>query len=202
VRPDFAETFRKVERKLQVISAAWNASGSIVASCLLGAAGRPPIGDFDMTERPGAIRSEQIGSMHGEVDEAQALCSELDAVYAAAPVALASMTTELMFRRVNEHFAKLHGKQISQFIGKSLSAVLPDHAVAAEAAARQIIKTGEPLHDVSILRSQASEAEHYTESWFPHKSADGRIVGITIMAREAADYARGDRGITPALIAS
>ncbi len=157
-----------------------------------------------MTERPGATRSEQIGSMHGEVDggEAQALCSELDAVYAAAPVALASMTTELMFRRVNERFAKFHGKQIDQFIGKTLSAVLPDRAVAAEAAARQIIKTGEPLDDLSILRTEASGAKHYSESWIPHKSADGRIVGIIIiMAPEAAEYVRGDTGIAPAPIA-
>jgi signal transduction histidine kinase/CheY-like chemotaxis protein len=136
-------------------------------------------------ENGGGVTDEKSGQApmvdRGAEEELRILQAELNTIYRIAPTALASLTIELEFLRVSEALAHLHGKSSADFVGKALVDLIPGSAVEAQAAARQIVDTGEPIRGLNLLTQAISgAAQTWGETWYPQCS-DREITGIEIV---------------------
>jgi PAS domain S-box-containing protein len=126
---------------------------------------------------------------HAEARLRRAL-DELAGVYAAAPVGLCVLDTELRFLRVNERLAEINGVPMAAHIGRTVREVLPGLSGQAEALLRRVLETGEPQLDVEITGETPARPgvpRIWREDWLPLRDHEGRIVGISIAAEEVTE---------------
>ena len=126
-------------------------------------------------------------------EEGSAL-AELSALYRVTSIALASMTTDLEFLRVNGRLARFHGKSPGEFVGKCLPILIPGRATEARDAARQLLATGELIRGVNILSPPASApGPEWDETWYAQWWRD-KVVGISvaIVPKSVAELIQND----------
>ncbi|MFK8080658.1 MAG: response regulator [Granulosicoccus sp.] len=118
---------------------------------------------------------------------ARTLLSEIEEIYATAPIGLCVLDKELRYVRINEHLAQINGLSVADHIGQSVLDVVPDVARNAVESLRQIFETGEPLLGIALSGETLYEPgimRHWVESFHPVRSKDGEIDRISIVAEE------------------
>jgi C4-dicarboxylate-specific signal transduction histidine kinase len=76
--------------------------------------------------------------------------AELHALYDTAPVGMCLLDRELRYLRINQRLAEINGLPPEAHLGRTVRELLPGIADAAEALARKLFETGEPLFNVEI----------------------------------------------------
>lgn len=117
-------------------------------------------------------------------EEALAL---LDAVFAAAPAALAVLDPDLKFVRVNEALAVLNGVPARDHNGRSVEEVAPDVAGQVEGYLRQVLTTGEPIRNVEIGKAPD---RHVLANYYPVVTSDGVVRGLGAVLVEITEQKR------------
>jgi len=121
--------------------------------------------------------------------------SELEGVYANAPVGLCVLDRELRFQRVNAVLADMNGLPAAEHIGRTILEVAPDLAEQAAGFARRVLEDGEPVMEQELRGATAArpgEQRIWLESWLPIKAADGHVAGISVVAREITEQRRAE----------
>ena len=135
-----------------------------------------------------------------EVETRNAL-TQLDAVYATAPVALCVFDLQGRFLRINAELAEMNGVSAEDHVGRTIREVVPGIADAAEALLRQVIETGEPVLGFEIegeTPAKPGVRRVWIEDWSPIRDAQGRMVAVSVVAREVTE----ERAAAQALAAS
>jgi PAS domain S-box-containing protein len=131
-----------------------------------------------------------------EKDEAHAL---LDALFAAAPIGLASWDREFRYVRLNAAMADFNGLPVEAHLGRPVAEVLPALWPAVEALWRRVLETGEPLVDVEVSGETPRAPgvrRHWLASYYPVRApAGGPVIGlggvvVEVTARKAAEAER------------
>lgn len=115
------------------------------------------------------------------------LLTEIEEIYASAPVGLCVLDRDLKFVRINKHLAEMNGFSIDEHIGKTISEMLPDLAAEAIPILMGVLNTGQAVLNVPISGETPREPgviRHWNENWLPLKNSDGDIVGVNIVAEE------------------
>ena len=113
--------------------------------------------------------------------------ASLQQIYGEAPIGLCYLDTKLRYVFVNEWLAEINGLSVEEHLGRSISEVLPDVAVGVEAQLRQVLETGEPIVEGTVVAETAAQPgvkkcfEHHYDAI---RSADGVIVGVTCVVQE------------------
>jgi PAS domain S-box-containing protein len=131
--------------------------------------------NFDVTAR---VRAEQA---------TRAALAELAAVYNTAPVGLCVLDPEGRYVRINGRMAEINGIAAAAHIGRTVREVVPGIADEAEAVLRRMLQTGEPALGVEIegdTPARPGIRRVWVENWLPLRDADGRVVGVNIVAEE------------------
>ena len=121
---------------------------------------------------------------------------ELDHLYEISPVGLCLIDRELRFVRINEHMAGINGKPASEHIGRTLSEIIPEIAVEVEPIYRRVIDTGQPECDFEVHGITAAEPEKprdWLVSYFPLKSNDGSVQGVSTVVQEITERKRFEK---------
>ncbi len=124
--------------------------------------------------------------------ELESRFSELEALYAEAPLGLGMLDTDLRFVRINEALADMNGFSASQHIGRSVWDLVPALKPEAEPPLRRVLETGEPLRDIEIHGTTAAkpgQMREWCEQFYPVKSG-GEVVGIGIVCEEVTEKRR------------
>ncbi len=119
--------------------------------------------------------------------------SELNVIYTSAPIGLCLLGTDTRYLRINQRFAEMNGFSIEEHIGKRVRDLVPGLAEEAEALARKVVETGEPVLDIEIhgeTPSQPGVTRYWKESWLPLKDDSGLVVAINIIAEETTEQKR------------
>ncbi len=107
--------------------------------------------------------------------------SLLDALLAAAPVAVCFLDSQLRYIRINQVLADINGLTIEEHLGRKFQEVLPEMASELEVQLQQVLETGEPLLNVEITIHTPGQPENY-EYWlgnyYPVNNRMGETVGI------------------------
>ncbi|MBD2515980.1 PAS domain S-box protein [Nostoc sp. FACHB-973] len=107
--------------------------------------------------------------------------SLLDALLAAAPVAVCFLDRQLQYIRINQVFADINGLTIEEHLGRKFPEVLPEMAAELEVQLQQVLNTGEPLLNVEIRTQtpgQADNYEYWLGNYYPVNNRMGETVGI------------------------
>ncbi len=82
--------------------------------------------------------------------------------------------------RINELPVEAH-------LGRTVREVLPDIAEQAEAILRRVLQSGEVVCDIEIVGitpARPGVTRSYLEQWLPVRDANGRIIGLSVVAEE------------------
>lgn len=116
--------------------------------------------------------------------------SELEHLYGTAPVGLCLMDTKLRFVRINERLAEINGKAVAEHIGRTLQEIIPEIAAQVEPIYRRVMETAQPELDFEVHGVTPSEPKierDWLVSYYPLKSADGRIQGVSTVVQEITE---------------
>jgi PAS domain S-box-containing protein len=140
--------------------------------------------------------------------EAQDSLAVVDAVFGAAPVALAFMDTSFRYVRVNEALARINGVPVDEHFGRTLRDILGDELAATiEPYHRHVLDTGEPILELAVEGQTAAapgEPRNWLVSYYPVRDAFGDIIGVGVVitdvtereqARAAAEAANERLGV-------
>jgi len=126
-----------------------------------------------------------------EKDEAFAL---LRGLTDDAPVGFAFFDRDLRYRLVNRHLAKKNGLPMEAHIGRKPEEVVPWRAAEFQRLFQSVMETGLPVLDHEYVMEQAGgEARTWSETWYPVKSADGRVIGVGVTAVETTEKKRAEK---------
>ncbi|MGW0583114.1 PAS domain-containing protein, partial [Streptomyces sp. NPDC002920] len=111
-----------------------------------------------------------------------------------SPIGLAVVDTELRYVRVNPALARINGLSAGEHVGRRIREVLPSiDAEALETAVREVLRTGVPLVDRSVVgRTAADPAEEHAWSVSLYRLEDSRgtVLGVAASVLDVTDEYR------------
>jgi PAS domain S-box-containing protein len=116
--------------------------------------------------------------------------SLLDALLAAAPVAVCFLDWELRYIRINQVFADINGITIDEHLGRKFAEVLPDMAAELELQLQRVLDTGEPLLNVEISTQtpgQPENSEYWLGNYYPVNNRMRETVGIGMILADVTE---------------
>lgn len=114
--------------------------------------------------------------------------AELEMIYRTAPVGLCVLDTQLRYVHVNAYLAEMSGVAAEAHLGKTVREVLPQVADRIEPLLRSVLETGEPVREVELSgEAQPGVIRHWISQYWPLKSSDGTVFGITAIAHEITE---------------
>ncbi len=122
--------------------------------------------------------------------------SELESIYASAPVGLAVISPDLHIVRVNERMAEIDGHSVAAHMGKTIRDIVPALADLLELIARRVLATGEPVQDLEVegeTSARPGVLRSWIAQWFPQKDAAGNVVGINVVVEDVTERKRIER---------
>ncbi len=145
-----------------------------------------------LKETLGTLEPQQLAAIHTllssltgpeNIDEA----SDLERLYAIAPVGLCYFDTDLRFLYINEWLARINGLSVEAHLGQTIDAVLPDVAVGVVPELHQVIEMGEPIIEGEVeteTPAHPGESRHYMHNYYPDKDSDGKVVGVNCVVQD------------------
>ncbi len=116
--------------------------------------------------------------------------SEVERLYAIAPVGLCYFDTHLRFRYINEWLARINGLPVEAHLGKSIDEVIQDGAVGVVPQLHHVLETGEPIIEGEVeaeTPAHPGELRHYMHNYYPDKSKDGTVVGVSCVVQDITE---------------
>ena len=110
--------------------------------------------------------------------------TQLETLYATAPVGLSYVDHELRVIRVNDFVATLTGQSVVAHIGRHIADLITDPALRRGVLEdyRTVLDTGKPLIGVErsgFTAGAPDQQHHWIASYYPQFGADGAITAIT-----------------------
>ncbi len=116
--------------------------------------------------------------------------TEVDRLYAIAPVGLCYFDADLRFRYINEWLARINGVPVEAHLGKTVDEVLKGVATGIMAQLRHVLETGEPVIEGEVeveTPAHPGELRHCKHNYYPNKSEDGTIMGVSCVVQDITD---------------
>ncbi|MXM65950.1 SpoIIE family protein phosphatase [Streptomyces sp. HUCO-GS316] len=171
-----------------------------------GWAGAFPVRHKDGSTRLVEFRNMRLLDDHGDVyalglaaDQSTVRRLERDValstrMVAQSPIGLAVLDTDLRYVSVNPALERLNGIPAGEHIGRSIREVLPHLDVdALEAAARQVLATGQPLidqHTVGVTPADPDDEHAWSVSLYRLEDALGNVLGVAGSVLDVTDQHR------------
>ena len=119
--------------------------------------------------------------------------SQLETLYATAPVGLSYVDAELRVLRINDYLAALNQQKVVAHLGRHIGDMIPDADVrrAVLSDYRRVLESGKPLTGLERTGYPASSPDqlrHWVVSYYPQFGADGKIIGITALLLDVTEH--------------
>jgi PAS domain S-box-containing protein len=140
----------------------------------------------------GAMQPEQLAAIRTLLSildgpQPSERAGEVERLYAIAPVGLCYFDTDLRFLYINEWLARINGLSVETHLGKTIDELLKDVAVGVVPQLRHVLQTGEPIIKGEVeteTPAHPGELRHYMHNYYPDKSKDGTVVGVSCVVQE------------------
>ncbi len=141
------------------------------------------------------LKPEQLAAIHTLLSslvgpQLSERTSEVERLYAIAPVGLCYFDTDLRFLYINEWLAHINGLPVKAHLGKTIDEVLQDVAAGVVPQLRHVLQTGEPIIEGKIeaeTPAHPGEPRHYMHNYYPDKSTDGTVVGVSCVVQDITE---------------
>jgi two-component system cell cycle sensor histidine kinase/response regulator CckA len=121
--------------------------------------------------------------------------AQLRALTDSAPVGFIFFDRDMRYSLVNKKLAELDGASIEAHLGRTPEEVTPDRASEARRLFQQVIDTGQPVLDHEFNTTDPrvpGESRSWSESWYPVRSASGRLLGVGVTTIETTERKRAE----------
>lgn len=131
-------------------------------------------------------RTEQ--ALREIVTRSQRQLSELQAIYATAPVGLCFVDPSCRYVSVNEAMARMNNLPADEHVGRRFADVLPEAAAnQLETTCLEVMATGEPVFNQELSRpapEAGGDVQHWLVSFYPVYSGDDAPFGINMVLQD------------------
>jgi diguanylate cyclase (GGDEF)-like protein/PAS domain S-box-containing protein len=122
------------------------------------------------------------GKLHTELLERLA---DLELAYDSAPIGLCLLDLRFRYVTVNTHFANLYGKQVADFLGRTVEQAVPEPAAQILEYLEETLASGDIVEreitlDRPALIGRGSEQGVYLRTAQPLRNASGKVIGISV----------------------
>lgn len=126
----------------------------------------------------------------------QRCLTELEHVYATAPVGLCLLGTDLRFLQINERLAALHGLPVADHLGRTLREIVPEVAEVVEPVCRSVIESGEPALNLEF-QGITSIHPHVTvlANLHPLRSEEGDIKALSVVIQDITERKQAENAL-------
>ncbi len=150
---------------------------------------------FHLKDTLGILEPEQLTAVRtflSTLDGPQpsGRASEVERLYAIAPVGLCYFDTDLRFLYINEWLARIHGLSVEAHLGKPIDEVIEHVAVGVVPQLRHVFDTGEPIIEGTVeaeTPAHPGESRHYMYNFYPDKSEDGTVVAVSCVVHDITE---------------
>ena len=121
--------------------------------------------------------------------------NEIEHLYSVAPVGLCYFDAELRFLYINEWLARINGLSADAHLGQTIDEVLKDVAAGVASQLRHVLETGEPIIEGEVeaeTPAHLGEKRHYMHNYYPDKSSDGTVVGVSCVVQDVTARKRAE----------
>ncbi|HSM54586.1 MAG TPA: PAS domain S-box protein [Candidatus Sulfomarinibacteraceae bacterium] len=131
-------------------------------------------------------RTEQ--ALRESVARSQRQLSELQAIYATAPVGLCFVDPSCRYVSVNKAMARMNNLPADEHVGRRFADVLPEVvAYELEATCLEVMETGEPVFNQELSRPASEpggDGQHWLGSFYPVYGGDDAPFGINMVLQD------------------
>ncbi len=116
--------------------------------------------------------------------------AQLETVYAAIPVGLCFMDTELRVVIINDYLADINGRPARDHIGRKLSELLGPIGADFEVNYRRVLASGRPLVEVDSsgeAPSAPGQLRHWLSSYYPVYGPDRQLIGVNAVVVDVTE---------------
>ncbi|HEU4726761.1 MAG TPA: PAS domain-containing protein [Kofleriaceae bacterium] len=162
--------------------------GSMAARATLGIA-------HHMLRQELASSEERFKRIASERERALA---KLESLLAAAPVGIGFVDRELRFLRINQALATINGRQVAEYIGRTVAEVLPAIASRLEPLLRRVLDSGEPAINLELTRplpGTSRGTQSLLANYFPVRSPSGEITGVGAILIDVTEAKRAQEAL-------
>ncbi len=150
----------------------------------------------------GTLKPKQLAAIHTLLSSLAApedieRTSDLERLYAIAPVGLCYFDTDLRFLYINEWLARINGLPVEAHLGKTIDEVLKDVPVGVVPQLRDVLQTGQPIIEGEVeaeTPAHPGESRHYMHNYYPDKSDDGKVVGVSCVVYDITERVEPETG--------
>ena len=114
----------------------------------------------------------------------------IEAVYETAPVGLAYVDRNMVYRRVNERLAAFNGVPADEHVGRTFREIVPELADEIEPVFRRVLERGESVEDVEgrgHTTSHPDEERVWLCSYVPQRDSTGRVEGLNAVVVDVTE---------------
>ena len=149
----------------------------------------------DLKDTLSTLKPEQLAAIHTLLSslagpQLSKRASEVERLYAIAPVGLCYFDTDLRFLYLNEWLARINGVSVEAHLGKTIDEVIQDVAVGVVPQLRHVLQTGEPIIEGEVKAetpAHPGQSRHYMHNYYPDKSKDGTVLGVSCVVQDITD---------------
>lgn len=133
-----------------------------------------------------------VTSLHRAREAAQMLLTEVEHVFAHAPVGLAFIDREFRFVRINHQLALINGLPLEQHLGRSIRELFPRQATFFEDLLEEVWTTGRAKEGLTVQFTPVGEKEprRFLSSYFPFRTENDEIIGALLSAHDITERER------------
>lgn len=147
---------------------------------------------YDDLDRRIAERTKELADSEAV---AQRRLTELEALYADAPVGLALFDRDLKVLRINDVLATSIGLSPAECLGRNFDDIMPDVSAALYANVRTVFESGEAVSGFE-LRGRSPYLPGIERAWvedyYPVKDQNGRVIAVGTIVRDITDRVRAE----------
>jgi PAS domain S-box-containing protein len=119
--------------------------------------------------------------------------TQLETLYATAPVGLSYVDAELRVVRINDYLAALNQQKVVAHLGRHIGEMIPDHDIRNSVLRdyRLVLESGRPLTGIERTGRPASSPDqlrHWILSYYPQFGSGGKIIGITALLLDVTEH--------------
>ncbi|MCB9106147.1 MAG: PAS domain-containing protein [Anaerolineales bacterium] len=142
-------------------------------------------------------RNQADAAIRQSQETIQQQLSEIEAIYATAPVGLAFMDKDLCYVRINERLAEINGLSVAEHLDRTATELFPEMTQLTSPYIDQAI-AGERVLDVELhgtTPAQPGVERDWLASYSPLKDEAGRVIGINTVMQEITELKKARQAL-------
>jgi PAS domain S-box-containing protein len=120
----------------------------------------------------------------------------LQLLYDTAPIGLAFLTPDCRYLQINQRLTEICGISVADHLGRSVRETVPALADQVEFLVKTVLETGVSVTGIEVSGQRPDGAHRvWVTGWHPLKDADGRPLGVNVVAEEITERKRAEEAL-------